>query len=122
MLPWWLSSKESVCNAGAAGDTDSISGSGSSPAGGHGNPLQYSCLENPREQKSLVGHGPQRLKELDMTEVTSHTCTKCYSCYQKSTKNCNNKTVNRDFSGGLAVKTLCFHPCRGHGFHPWSGN
>ena len=35
--------KESACNAG---DPGSISGSGRSPGGGHGSPLQYSCLEN----------------------------------------------------------------------------
>ena len=32
-----------------AGDMDSISGLGRSPGGGHGNPLQYSCLENSRD-------------------------------------------------------------------------
>ena len=42
-LLWWLSSKESACNVG---DKGSIPGSGRSPGGGHGNPLQYSCLEN----------------------------------------------------------------------------
>ena len=31
---------------------------GRSPGGGHGNPLQYSCLENPHEQRSLVGYSP----------------------------------------------------------------
>jgi len=36
--------KESACNAGSLG---SILGLGKSPEGGHGNPLQYSCLENP---------------------------------------------------------------------------
>ena len=36
--------KESACNAG---DSDLIPGSGRSPGGGHGHPLQYSCLENP---------------------------------------------------------------------------
>ena len=36
------------------GDLGSISGSGRSPGRGHGNPLQYSCLENPHGQKSLV--------------------------------------------------------------------
>ena len=46
-LPWWLSSKESTCNSG---DIGSIPGSGRSPGGGHGNPLQYSCLENPRDR------------------------------------------------------------------------
>ena len=42
-LPWWLSGKESTCNVG---DLGSIPGSGRSPGGRHGNPLQYSCLEN----------------------------------------------------------------------------
>ena len=45
-LPQWLSSKESACNAGAAGAVGLITGSGRSPGGGHGNPLQYSFLEN----------------------------------------------------------------------------
>ena len=35
--------KESTCNAG---DLGTIPGLGRSPGGGHGNPLQYSCLEN----------------------------------------------------------------------------
>ena len=38
--------KESACNAGDTGDMCSIPGSGRSPREGHGNPLQYSCLEN----------------------------------------------------------------------------
>ena len=45
-LPWWLSDKESACNAG---DPGSIPGLGRSPGEGHGNPLQYSCLENPMD-------------------------------------------------------------------------
>ena len=36
------------------GDLGSISGSGQSPGGGHGKPLQYSCLENPHGQRSLA--------------------------------------------------------------------
>ena len=39
--------KESACNAG---DLGSIPGSGSSPGEGNGNPLQYSCLENPMDR------------------------------------------------------------------------
>ena len=39
--------KESACNAGDAGDMDSIPGLGRSLRGGNDNPLQYSCLENP---------------------------------------------------------------------------
>ena len=49
-LPQWLSSKESACNAGATGDMGSILGSGRSLGGGHGNPLQYSCLESPMDR------------------------------------------------------------------------
>ena len=48
-LPRWLSGKESACNKG---DLDSISGSGRSPGRGHGNPLQYSCLENPTDREA----------------------------------------------------------------------
>ena len=46
-LPWWHSGKESACNAGDIRDMDLIPGSGRSPGGWYGNPLQYSCLENP---------------------------------------------------------------------------
>ena len=49
-IPPWLSSKESTCNVGAEGNAGSISGSGRFPGGGHGNPLQYSCLENPMDR------------------------------------------------------------------------
>ena len=49
-LPWWLSGKESTYNAGDLRDTGSIPGSGRSPGRGHGNPLQYSCLENPTDR------------------------------------------------------------------------
>ena len=49
-LPWSLSRKESACNAGAAGAADSIPGSGRTSRGGHSNPLQCSCLENPMER------------------------------------------------------------------------
>ena len=53
--------KESACNAG---DPGSIPGLGRSPGGGNGNPLQYSCLENPHGQRSLVDYsawGSQRV-------------------------------------------------------------
>ena len=38
-----------------------------SPGGGHGNPLQYSCLENPQGQRSLAGYSPGGRKESDAT-------------------------------------------------------
>ena len=46
----------------------SIPGLGRSPGGGHGNPLQYSCLENPHGQSSLVGYSPRGCKDSDTTE------------------------------------------------------
>ena len=49
-LPWWLSGKEAACNPGAAGDVGLITGSGRSAGGGHGNPVQFSCLENPMDR------------------------------------------------------------------------
>ena len=48
-------------------DSGLIPGSGGSPGGGHGNPVQYSCLENPMDRgawKALVVHG---VAEWDMT-------------------------------------------------------
>ena len=52
--------KESTCNVG---DLGSIPGLGRSSGIGHGNPLQYSCLENPHGQRSLVGYSPGGCKE-----------------------------------------------------------
>ena len=42
--------KKLPANAKDVRDTSSILGSGRSPGGGHGNPLQYSCLENPMDR------------------------------------------------------------------------
>ena len=56
-----------------AGDSSLIPGLGRSPGGGHSNPLQYSCLENPMDQRSL---GPHGIAESDTTEATEHApCT-----------------------------------------------
>ena len=61
----------SPANAGDIRDTGSIPGSGRAPGEGHGNPLQYSCLENP------MGRGAWRatvhtVAELDVTEANLH--------------------------------------------------
>ena len=42
--------KNPPASAGDAGDLGLISGSGRTPGGGHGNPLQYPCLENPMDR------------------------------------------------------------------------
>ena len=46
-------------------------GSGRSPGGGHGTPLQYSCLENPHRQKNLAGYSARGSKETNTTERLS---------------------------------------------------
>ena len=49
------------------GDPGSSPGLGRSTGGGHGNPLQYSCLENSHSQRSLVGYSQWVNKELNTT-------------------------------------------------------
>ena len=44
--------KESICNAGDAGDAGLIPGLGRSPGGGNNYPLQYSCLGNPMDSRA----------------------------------------------------------------------
>ena len=50
--------KNLPANAGDIRDAGLILGLGKSPGEGHGNPLQYSFLENPHGQRSLVGYSP----------------------------------------------------------------
>ena len=57
-FPGNTSGKESAANAGDIRGAGSIYGLGRSPGEGHGNPLQYSCLENAHGQRSLVGYSP----------------------------------------------------------------
>ena len=47
--------KNPLTNAGDTGDVGSIPGSGRSPGEGNGNPLQYSCLENPMVRGAVHG-------------------------------------------------------------------
>ena len=47
-----VSGKEPVCNAGDTRDTNSVPGLGLSPGGGHVNPLQHSCMENPMDRRA----------------------------------------------------------------------
>ena len=50
--------KNPPANAGDAGDTCSIPGSGRSPGGGNDNPLQYSCLEKSHGVRNLADYTP----------------------------------------------------------------
>ena len=71
-FPGGSDSKESTCKAG---DLRSSPGLGRSPGGGHGNPLQYSYLENPCRQRGLVGYSPWGRTESDTAEWLSAAVT-----------------------------------------------
>ena len=72
--------KESTCNAGDLRDMDLIPESRKSSGGGHGNPFQSSCLENPMDRGAMglhyitlhymVGYSSDGCKESDMTDAT----------------------------------------------------
>ena len=67
-LYWGFSGRSDGKDACHAGDPDSVSGSGRSPGGWHGNPLQYSCLENPMDRGAWLATVLWGHKESDTTE------------------------------------------------------
>ena len=67
--------KESACNAGDMGDVGLNPGSGISPGGGHGNPLQYSFPENPTDRESWQAT-VHRVAKSQIWQATEHACTK----------------------------------------------
>ena len=71
-LPDSSACKESAC---CAEDPSSIPGWGRSPEEEIGYPLQYSFLENPHGQRSLVGYSPQGHKESDMMSYLAQHST-----------------------------------------------
>ena len=71
-VPQWLSGKASTCSAGAAGGMGSIPGSGKSLGGGHGNPLQYSYLENPMDRG--VWCGLQSMGSQSQIQLSTYAC------------------------------------------------
>ena len=95
-FPGGWDDKESACNLG---DLGVILGLGRSREGGHGNPLQYSCLENPLGQRNLAGYSPWGCKECDMTKQLSTQHRKKMS--NRRTEICKTKKqildmINRD--------------------------
>ena len=64
VFPGGLDGKESACNAGL------IPGLGRSPEEGHGNPLHYSCLENPMDREAwwAIVHGVTKESRHDLTK------------------------------------------------------
>ena len=74
--PWWLSSKQSNYNELVAGGAGSIPGLGRSPGEGCGNPLQYSCLENPMDRGAWRATVHRVAKSWTwLKQLSTHTCT-----------------------------------------------
>ena len=70
-FPGGSGGKESACNVRDLGSIPGLGRSLGLGRGGHGNPLQYSCLENTHGQRSLAGYGSWGRKESDTTERLS---------------------------------------------------
>ena len=68
-----LVAKNLPANAGDAEDMGLVPGSGRFPGGGHGNPLQYSCLENPMDRGAWQAtvHGVTK-SQTRMNQLTTH--------------------------------------------------
>ena len=114
-LPWWLIGKESACNAEDLGSNPEL---GRSPGGRHGNPLQYSCLENPHGQRSLAGYSSWGHKELDINlqewrdGETKHSMWRIWGKGGYREANCNRKEQIwlhiRSILLNLCLLLLCF--------------
>ena len=96
--------KNLLAKAGDTRDVGSVPGSGRSHGGGHGNPLQYSCLENPMDRGAwwATVTGSQRVRH-DWACMHIHLIITATS-----------------FPGGSVVKNI-FCQCRRHRFDPWFG-
>ena len=82
--------KEPTCNAGDTGDVSSTPGSGRSPGGGNGNPLQYSCLKNPMNRGASQAMVQRVAKRWTQLSTHTHTHTqggsggqRSWSCYSQ---------------------------------------
>ena len=92
--------KNLPASAGDIRDAGSTRGLGRSPGGGHGNPLQYSCLENPMDREAWwvtvygVVQSRTRLKRLSMNTYTLQRLSNVHISFkQYNTKGCtSNKT------------------------------
>ena len=97
-FPTGSDGKDSACDVG---DLGSIPGLGRSPGGGHGNPLQSSCLENPHGQRSLVGYSPRGSQRVGHDWGTKHNHCRLWH------------PLLTDVAGNilfLKVNQLAFHP------------
>ena len=90
-FPGGSDGKESACNAG---DLSLILGWGRSPGEGHGNPLQYSCLENLHGLRSLAGYSPGGSQRVRHSWASNHSISaggQCCSCRVKQVQSQGHK-------------------------------
>ena len=96
-----LSSKESACNEGEA---SSITGLGRSPGGGNGNPLQYSCLENPMDKgarQATVHRVAKSHTQLKRLSTHTHTYISIYIYIQLASQVAHQR--ERDFKESVHI-------------------
>ena len=100
-------SQVTPANAEDSGDMGSIPGSGTSPIGGSGNPLQYSCLGNSHGQRSLVGYSPWG-HTVRHDGATEHICMSAWPSQ-------HNTLIQSYLGEFLAVQWLGFHSVTAEG-------
>ena len=112
--------KNLPANVGDARDAGLIPGSGGSPGGGHGNPLQFSCLENPKDRGAWRATAHQIMSQTQLKWLSIHACMHAVSgvpfCY-KPTKIEDMKAEitkhKRSFSKDLKVLRKLSFSCEG---------
>ena len=96
-FPGGSDGKESTCNVGGLG---SVSRLGRSPGGGHGNPLQYSCLENLMDRWTWQAMVPRVAKSpLKLFRMHLHMCPHIHVC--------EGFLLKGEFKGRITVKPSC---------------
>ena len=100
-FPGGSNGKGSTSNVG---DLSSVPGLGRSPGGGHGNPVQYFCLENPHGQRSLAEYSLWGRKESDMNEQinTAQSTWTIIHCYFRNFRSFD------FFRKPLDLKSVCW--------------
>ena len=78
--------KNSSANAGDTGDMGSIPELGRSPGGGHGTPLQYSCLEKPMDRGAWWAIVHRVAKS--QARLSKHSCTHLQRVFEKALHSC----------------------------------
>ena len=105
-FPGGTSSKESACHTEDIRDMSLIPGSGRSPGWRHGNPLQYSCLENPMDKgawRAIV----HKVTKSDMTKgLSKHIPWVCSMCIwkEKGINVLDNTTISQKGKAGAMWK------------------